>query len=97
MSRTSLSTSGKAVNTRKEHIFAATHTHSLKSVMEKTITLGKLEGSVKVHITIYIYYSMVFISEFVWSLGILSCVFRLFELPTSYGRRRKAKANKLEL
>ena len=66
-------------NVVKEHIFAATHTHSLKSVMEKTITLGKLEGSVKVHITIYIYYSMVFISEFVWSLGILSCVFRLFE------------------
>ncbi|KAG4917809.1 hypothetical protein JHK84_055141 [Glycine max] len=34
-------------NVVKEHIFAATHTHSLKSVMEKTITLGKLEGSVK--------------------------------------------------
>ena len=66
-------------NVVKEHKFAATHTHSLKSVVEKTITLGKLEGSVEVHITIFIYYSMVFILEFVWSLGIMSCVFRLFE------------------
>ncbi|KAG5054541.1 hypothetical protein JHK85_007051 [Glycine max] len=31
-------------NVVKEHKFAATHTHSLKSVVEKTITLGKLEG-----------------------------------------------------
>ncbi|RDY04149.1 Protein ENHANCED DOWNY MILDEW 2 [Mucuna pruriens] len=31
----------------KEHKFASTHTHSLKSVVEKTITLGKLEGSVE--------------------------------------------------
>ena len=60
-------------NVVKEHIFAATHTHSLKSVMEKTITLGKLEGSVKVHITIYIYYSMVmnvlFIYLFIYFAG----------------------------
>ncbi|KAG4923840.1 hypothetical protein JHK87_049380 [Glycine soja] len=34
-------------NVVKEHKFAATHTHSLKSVVEKTITLGKLEGSVE--------------------------------------------------
>ncbi|KAK7316808.1 hypothetical protein RJT34_00536 [Clitoria ternatea] len=31
----------------KEHKFVATHTHSLKSVVERTITLGKLEGSVE--------------------------------------------------
>ncbi|QCD78251.1 histone-lysine N-methyltransferase NSD3 [Vigna unguiculata] len=31
----------------KEHNFVSTHTHSLKNVVEKTITLGKLEGSVE--------------------------------------------------
>ncbi|KAK8468512.1 hypothetical protein PHAVU_006G049800 [Phaseolus vulgaris] len=31
----------------KEHKFSTTHTHSLKNVVEKTITLGKLEGSVE--------------------------------------------------
>ncbi|KAL2322732.1 hypothetical protein Fmac_027111 [Flemingia macrophylla] len=31
----------------KEHRFASTHAHSLKNVVEKTITLGKLEGSVE--------------------------------------------------
>ncbi|KAK7333425.1 hypothetical protein VNO80_30197 [Phaseolus coccineus] len=31
----------------KGHNFASTHTHSLKNVVEKTITLGKLEGSVE--------------------------------------------------
>ena len=35
----------------KEHKFVSTHTHSLKNVVEKTITMGKLEGSVEVHIT----------------------------------------------
>jgi hypothetical protein len=35
----------------KEHKFASTHTHSLKNVVEKTITVGKLEGSVEVHIS----------------------------------------------
>ncbi|KAK7387132.1 hypothetical protein VNO78_27659 [Psophocarpus tetragonolobus] len=34
-------------NVVKEHKFATTHTHSLRSVVEKTITLGKLEGSVE--------------------------------------------------
>ncbi|PNY14011.1 enhanced downy mildew protein, partial [Trifolium pratense] len=31
----------------KEHNFASTHAHSLKNVVEKTITVGKLEGSVE--------------------------------------------------
>ncbi|XP_027340503.1 protein ENHANCED DOWNY MILDEW 2 isoform X2 [Abrus precatorius] len=31
----------------KDHKFASTHTHSLKSIVEKTITVGKLEGSVE--------------------------------------------------
>lgn len=31
----------------KEHKFVSTHTHSLKNVVEKTITMGKLEGSVE--------------------------------------------------
>ena len=60
----------------KEHKFSTTHTHSLKNVVEKTITLGKLEGSVEVYILPYVF---VFISQFVWSLCILSFVFRLFE------------------
>ncbi|XP_073225073.1 protein ENHANCED DOWNY MILDEW 2 isoform X2 [Cicer arietinum] len=34
-------------NVIKEHKFASTHTHSLKNVVEKTITAGKLEGSVE--------------------------------------------------
>jgi hypothetical protein len=34
----------------KEHKFASTHTHTLENVVEKTITVGKLEGSVEVHI-----------------------------------------------
>ncbi|KAK7305189.1 hypothetical protein VNO77_43090 [Canavalia gladiata] len=34
-------------NVIKEHKFASTHTHSLKSVVERTITVGKLEGSVE--------------------------------------------------
>jgi hypothetical protein len=35
----------------KEHKFASTHTHTLENVVEKTITVGKLEGSVEVHIS----------------------------------------------
>jgi len=60
----------------KEHNFVSTHTHSLKNVVEKTITLGKLEGSVEVYILPYV---VVFVSQLVWSLFILSFVFRLFE------------------
>ncbi|TKY57357.1 ENHANCED DOWNY MILDEW 2 [Spatholobus suberectus] len=30
----------------EKHTFASTHTHSLRNVVEKTITMGKLEGSV---------------------------------------------------
>ncbi|TKY45467.1 ENHANCED DOWNY MILDEW 2 [Spatholobus suberectus] len=34
-------------NVIKDHKFSSTHTQSLKNVVEKTITLGKLEGSVE--------------------------------------------------
>ncbi|XP_061360952.1 protein ENHANCED DOWNY MILDEW 2 isoform X2 [Gastrolobium bilobum] len=34
-------------NVIKEHKFASTHAHSLKNVVEKTIRVGKLEGSVE--------------------------------------------------
>lgn len=52
-------------NVIKTHKFASTHTHSLKSVVEKTITVGKLEGSVDV-ISILILWC--YIVEFVLSL-----------------------------
>ena len=38
----------------EKHTFASTHTHPLRNVVEKTITMGKLEYSVNVHNFIYL-------------------------------------------
>jgi len=54
----------------KEHKFVSTHTHSLKNVVEKTITMGKLEGSVEVRIFLYIYTHTLLDSVIFWNCGI---------------------------
>lgn len=66
-------------NVIKEHKFASTHTHSLKNVVEKTITVGKLEGSVEVHIYLYLLLYGVNIVGVRLSLCSVLCVYRLFE------------------